>query len=270
MEALGRIMNQVHMTSQNSEVKQTTYKCSECQDSGWIYNKEIDTYKKCRCVEIEHLKSLWEHSGIKPEQQSLKLNSYKPYDDLTKSARDKAIEYIKNFDDVKGLRENGFGLFGQPGAGKTHIIVAIGTNLINRENNPIPVVYMPYLESMRELKANTMDDEYYNKLVDRYSRAKVLIIDDLFKDKIKNGKLLRRDSMIVGLNEADMKHIYPILNYRYLNYLPTLISTECTPEMLIELDEALAGRILECCGDNITIFRDIKYNYRMRKFMKGD
>jgi DNA replication protein len=271
MEALDRILGQVRGTTSDSvEPKSIEYKCIKCKDTGWIYSKETDNYKKCECAEIEHLKSLWEHSGIRAEQQKLKLNEYKPYDDTTKEARDRAVEYIKSFNDIKGNRENGFGLFGQPGAGKTHIVVAIGTNLLNRKDNPIPVVYMPYLEAMRELKANSMDDEYYQKLIDRYCRAKVLIIDDLFKDKIKNGKLLRRDGMIVGLNEADMKHIYPILNYRYLNYLPTLISTECTPEMLVDLDEALAGRILECCGENMIKFRDPKYNYRLRKFMKGD
>ncbi|KZL88666.1 primosomal protein DnaI [Clostridium magnum DSM 2767] len=248
-------------------VKEIQYACSKCHDTGWIYNEDLDCYKKCECVEIAHLKVLWESSGINTEQRLLKLNNYKPYDDLTKEARDKAVSYIKNFNTLRTKRENGFGLFGQAGAGKTHIVVSIGTNLINRESDPVPVVYMPYLESMKELKANVLDDEYYNKLMDRYCRAKVLIIDDLFKDKIKNGKLLRKDGMIVGLNEADMKHIYPILNYRYLNYLPTIISSECTPDMLIDLDEALAGRILETCGENITIFKGKNYNYRMRNFI---
>ncbi|EPS52472.1 hypothetical protein CFSAN002368_08010 [Clostridium botulinum A1 str. CFSAN002368] len=35
---------------------------------------------------------------------------------------------------------------------------------------------MPYVESIRELKANTMDDEYYIRFI---KRIKFLIIDDL-------------------------------------------------------------------------------------------
>jgi len=206
---------------------------------------------------MDYVKRLWESFGVKPEDVK-KLKEYKPYNESTIKARDKAVEYIKIFDTIKDTRENGFALMGQPGAGKTHIVVAIGSALLERK---IPVVYTPYLEAMRELKANSMDDEYYNKLVVRYQKAKVLIIDDLFKDKVKRGRLTGE------LTEVDMKHIYPILNYRYLNYLPTLISTECTPNMLLDLDEALGGRILECCSKYGVVFTK-ECNYRMRKFIK--
>ena len=47
--------------------------------------------------------------------------------------------------------------------------------------------------------------------------------------------------------------------------LSTVISTELLPEQLIELDEALAGRILEMCADNIVTFEGKKYNYRLRE-----
>ncbi|MDP4143217.1 MAG: DnaA/Hda family protein [Bacillota bacterium] len=265
MEELEQLIQKTRQklsTSGNSEVKtQSEYKCNKCRDTGWVLT-ERGTYAKCDCVELDYIKRLWDNSGIKADQKNLKLNDYKPYDEVTKAARAKAVEYIKSFEEIKDTRENSFGLFGQPGAGKTHIVIAIGTNLINREANPVPVVYMPYLESMRELKANTLDDEYYNKLINRYSRAKLLIIDDLFKDKVKKGRLVGE------LSESDMKHIYPILNYRYNNRLPMLVSSECTPRMLFDLDEALAGRIIEACGDNITVFKDQKNNYRMRKFFK--
>lgn len=250
------------MTSQNTEVKEINFKCPSCRDTGWL-TTEGGAYKKCECVELEYLKKLWEAFGIKPSDVK-KLKEYIPFDDVTKLAKDKAVEFIKNFDDIKSNRENSYGLFGQPGAGKSHIVISIGAALLNRKDNPIPVVYMPYLESMRELKANSMDDEYYNKIINRYSRAKLLIIDDLFKDKMRNGELING----ANVTEADMKHIYPILNFRYSNYLPTVFSTECTPYILNELDEALAGRILETCGDNMAIFQDKKYNFRMRKFMK--
>ena len=82
-----------------------------------------------------------------------------------------------------------------------------------------------------------------------FSKANLLIIDDLFKDKVKNGKLLPS-----GLTEADLKHIYRILNVRYNNHSPIIVSSECTPKMLMNLDEAMARRILEPCGKNIIVF----------------
>jgi len=235
-------------------------KCKICKDSGMELIGD-NLYRKCKCAEIDYLKRLWANFGVK-DQDVKKLDDYEPFDDTTKMAKDKAVNYIKNFDSLKDIRENSFGLFGQSGAGKTHIIIAIGSTLLNRDRLPVLTVYMPYLEAMKELKANTMDAEYYAKLIARYQRAKLLIIDDLFKDKTRNGDLIGK------ISEADLKHVYPIVNYRYLNHLPMIISTECTPNMLEDLDEAISGRIIESCGNNITIFSNKKYNYRMRKFNK--
>lgn len=253
------------MTTQNTVVNK--YKCDMCKDTGWIQTE--NGCIRCKCYEKEKVNRLWKRYGVDPSDVK-KLNEYKPYDEITKAALQKATEYVKHFDTISTQRENSFGLFGQPGSGKSHIAIAIGAALLNRDK-PIQVIYMPYLEVMRQLKANANDDEYYLRFSSRYQQAKVLIIDDLFKDKIKNGQLIKDNyGYVKGLNEADMKHIYPILNYRYINKLPTLISTECTPQNLQNLDEALAGRILESCGDNITIFNGAKYNFRMRKFMKND
>ncbi|NFK78962.1 MerR family transcriptional regulator [Clostridium botulinum] len=260
MTEIERIIQKMKLntTSQDSEVN---YKCKKCRDTTWIETEE--GFKRCECYEKEGIKRMWSKFGLDP-QNTLKLNDYKPYDEVTKIAKEKAINYIKEFNKIKNTKENSFGLFGQPGAGKSHIIIAIGVALL-KEN--IQVVYMPYLEVIRELKASTLDQEYYIKLISKYQCPTVLIIDDLFKDKIKNDQLIKdRYGNIVGLSESDVKHIYPILNYRYLNDLPTLISTECTQEMLIQLDEALAGRILERCGENMVTFKGPKYNYRMRKF----
>ncbi|MDK0862331.1 hypothetical protein P5F16_01285 [Clostridium perfringens] len=44
---------------------------------------------------------------------------------------------------------------------------------------------------------------------EKYKNAEVLVIDDLFKDKVRNGNI------IADMTEIDMKHIYPLLNYRY-------------------------------------------------------
>lgn len=239
--------------------KSTSDVCSICGGTSWVINKETGAYRRCKCYKKERIQRLWTKYGVDPKDIK-KLNEYNPVDGIQKSAKDKAINYITNFEKIKDTKENGFGLFGQPGAGKTHILLSIGAALIAKG---IEVIYMPYVEVMRELKATAMDNEYYIKLSSTYMKAKVLIIDDLFKDKLRNGELVGE------LKEADIKHLYPILNYRYLNNLPTLVSTECLPDTLQRLDDAQGGRMLERCGENITIFQGKQYNYRMRKFMKN-
>ena len=235
------------------------YKCSKCKDTTWILNTDGEVIARCECYQADYTRRLWENYGIKPEEVK-KLNEYKPFNALTNSLKTKASNYILQFNEIYATRENGFGILGQSGAGKSHVSIAIGAALLNKNHK---VIYMPYLEAMRELKANSMDDEYYFKLVNRYKMAEVLVIDDLFKDKVKSGKLTG------DLTEADMKHIYPILNYRYNNKLPTIFSTECDINMLLNLDEALAGRIIESCGENITVFRGSEYNYRLRNIRKA-
>lgn len=249
-------MKQAQSQNTTSHALNNTYKCNKCHDTGFI---EYDgVWRRCECYELDYAKRLWSNYGVNPKDIKM-LKEYEPYNDITKQAREKAIDYIKSFNDIEKHRENNFCLMGQSGAGKTHIITAIGKALLDKK---ISVVYMPYLEAIRELKSCSMDLEYYEKLINKYKRARVLIFDDLFKDKIRQGNL------IGDLKESDMKHIYPILNYRYLNYLPTLISTECTPQLLIKLDEALAGRILECCGKRFGVVFKNDCNYRLKQFLE--
>lgn len=263
MEALSRILNQVHMTSQGSRVK---YKCPVCQDTGWVESKR--GYRRCDCYKKDYASRLWKSFGVDPAAVKT-LDDYEPYDDFTRDVKKMAAAYIQNFDKIRKTEKNSFGLFGQPGAGKSHVVIAIGAALLSRKD-PVQVVYMPYLEAMRQLKANTNDDEYYLKLSNRYQRAKVLIIDDLFKDKVANGQLIKdKYGNKAKLSEADIKHIMPIINYRYFNNLPTIISSECTLGILTELGDALAGRILEPCEKNTMVFKGPKYNYRMKNFMKN-
>lgn len=248
-------MKQAKSQNTTSHALNNVYKCNKCKDTGFIEYGGI--WRRCECAEMDYAERLWKNFGINPKDIK-PLRSYESYNDITKQAREKAIDYVKSFDDIEKERVNSFCLMGQSGAGKTHIITAIGKALLDRK---IPVIYMAYLEGMRELKGNVLDLEYYKKLINRYKGARVLIIDDLFKDKIRSGQV------IGDLKESDMKHIYEILNYRYLNSLPTLVSTECTPELLIRLDEALAGRILECCSKRFGVVFKNDCNYRLKQFL---
>lgn len=178
------------------------------------------------------------------------------YDEVTKLAKDKAVEYVVNFKTISKNKNNWFSLLGQPGAGKSHLIMAMGAALLNQG---VSVVYMPYTEVMKEIKGNANNQDNYSKIISTYINAEVLIIDDLFKDKVKNGKI------IGDLTEVDIKHIYPIINNRYYNNMPTLISSECTPEIFIDLDEAQGGRILEKSMMKVVFTKDI-HNYRMKNF----
>lgn len=233
------------------------YSCAFCKDTGWIesYSGKYKMAKQCRCIKESLIDKQWRDFGLDPTQVK-GFNDYNPYDQTTTRAKTIAHNYAFSFEKIKDTPANNWiALMGQPGAGKSHLVTAIGEKLIKKN---IKVVYMPYALAIMELKGTAKDFSNYEKLYKRYAEAPVLIIDDLFKDKVGNGTLT------ATLNEVDRKHIYPLLNERYTRNLPTVISTELTPDMLQELDQALCGRILEKCKFNCVVFNNENYNYRLK------
>lgn len=215
-----------------------------------------NTYRKCECRLREELLQRFKNAGVNLD--GIKgIEKYEIYNTLTAKAKKVTENYLNDFERIKNNRENGLTFMGQAGGGKTFLCLLIAKELIERG---ISVRYMPYLEVTRTLKALVRDDESYTKKFNEYVNCDVLIIDDLFKNKIFNNKVRNE------LTEADLNHIMPIINQRYINNKPMIISTECRPEQLIELDGATGGRILE--GSKDTVVFDAGCNYRLKKFKK--
>jgi len=109
---------------------------------------------------------------------------------------------------------------------------------------------MPYRDVITKIKQNMIDEEYYQKTISKYQLCEVLLIDDLFKGKI---------------NESDINIIFEIINYRYLNYLPVIVSSEFSIDRLLAFDEGVGSRIYEMSKDYVVeIEKDIGNNYRLK------
>jgi DNA replication protein DnaC len=257
MEGIQAILSRVQASSQdlnlNSQTqatlpKQTTkdlYSCELCSDTGWI-TTETGGYKRCECYEKEQLKRLWETSGINTEQTDLTFTTFKTFNEATKTAKETATKYYKNFENIGNTRKNSISFIGQVGSGKTHLAVAIALNFIKKG---IQVKYMPYRDVITKIKMNMRDDEYYHKLLGQYQASKVLLIDDLFKGKV---------------NDTDINIMFELINYRYLNNLPMIISSEFTADRMLDFDEAIGSRILEMCRDYTVELIGQENNYRLR------
>lgn len=232
-----------------------TNKCPMCKDVGFI-EVGINTYRKCECKLKEELEQRFKNAGINLAEVK-SLEEYEVYNTITADAKKKTENYIKEFLSFKNERENGFTLLGQAGGGKTLLNLIIAKALIEKS---ISVRYMGYLEGIRELKSLTLNKQEYEKKFNEYVNCDVLIIDDLFKNKILNGQLKN------GLSEADLNHTMPIINQRYINHRPMIISSECTGKQLLDLDGATGGRILEASRRIVTFDRSC--NYREKIFFK--
>ena len=83
-------------------------------------------------------------------------------------------------------------------------------------------------------------------------------------NKFKNAPVLFIDDFLKGkLTESDVNVVYEIVNYRYNNKLPVIISTEKTLDELINFDEAIASRLIEMCTGYIVVFAGKELNYRL-------
>jgi len=201
----------------------------------------------CECRELEKIKNGWIAAGINPEISKQTFTNFEVWNESSRRAKDTAITYFKEFKNIKNTRKNSILLCGQVGGGKTHLSVALALNLLKKN---IKVVYMPYRDVITRVKQNMMDDEYYRKTIAKYQTCEVLLIDDLFKGKI---------------TESDLNIMFEILNYRYLNHLPLIISTEFVVENLLSFDEAVGSRIYEICKNYIVeIERGREGNWRLR------
>ena len=154
---------------------------------------------------------------------------------------------MKNFADIKDKRNNSLIFMGSVGSGKSHLSFAVANELIK---NGVAVIYMGYRDAIIKLKQKIMDSDEYDKLMNTYKNSKVLLVDDLFKGNV---------------TQSDLNIFFEIVNHRYFNNLPMIISTEMLMDELLKVDEAIGSRLLEMCGEYSVELKGSKLNYRIYK-----
>ena len=126
------------------------------------------------------------------------------------------------------------------------------------ENETLKTFQANATEEIAQLKAVSRDSDKREQLMQELKTAQILYIDDLFK----TGKSYDGSEAPSG---ADVNIAFEIINYRYVNQLRTIVSTEKTPQELLAIDEAVASRIIERArGHVFSIAREPARNYRMR------
>ncbi len=131
-----------------------------------------------------------------------------------------------------GKKYNPFFVYGGPGLGKTHLVQAIGNELI--KNNPdLKVLYTPmnhfYSEFINSIRNSAKNKNYNNEdFSKKYRNVDVLIIDDF--------------QMIIK-KEASQTQFFDIFNDMYQQGKQIIITCDRMPEQLKELDPRLTTRL---------------------------
>ena len=218
--------------------------CPVCGNTGTVIVKgdkplEIHSFP-CECMKKRlSLRSL-KKAGMEDMAIRYSMDSYQADDPQRQTIKTKAQRFI---DADSGW----FFIGGQSGSGKTHICTAICTGLMERASE---IFFMPWRDESTALKMLMgRDFDRYESSMQSLKRAPVLYIDDFLKG---------------GTTEADIKIAYELLNARYnTEALRTVISSEYGLEEIMQIDEALGGRIYERAKGFVV--RAPKENWRLRK-----
>ena len=249
MDKLEEMIEQINQERLFKPAVPQKYVCPKCKDSGFLYRIDKDGYKinrKCDCVLIKNQQDMMRRSGISAGFLEKTFDNFNTMGNAQLSnAKAKAMRYAENFRETEHGRHNSILFCGQVGSGKTHLGMAICSSLMGKG---IEVMYMAYRNAVTRIKQNIIDEEGYSREMNRYTGARVLYIDDLLKGK---------------LTETDVNVLYEIVNYRYMNNMPIIISTEKNQNDLLVFDEATGSRLLEMCRGNIIRLEGKELNYRL-------
>jgi DNA replication protein DnaC len=236
--------------SSGRQLRRNLYKCDICRDTGWTLEPQRDAAplaRECQCMEMDKIKRQWIEAGINPELSNLTFKNFMVWNESSKRIKDTARAYYMNFDEIRRSRHNSILFCGQVGSGKSHASIALALNFLRKG---IKVLYVSYRDMMTSAKQSKFDAKNYSKIISKCQNCEVLLLDDMFKGKIDG---------------EDLNIIFEIINYRYMNFLPIICSTEFTMERLLNYDEGIGSRIKEMCeGYIVEIKRDKMDNYRLK------
>lgn len=263
MQNLGEVMKsmmvrvqQLHKDAAGASVPAKIHQCPTCKDQeGWFQQvvddengKTYEVWIDCQCYRRRQATQLLASSRITPEFWNKAFTHFQT-DGLASCIReafDAAVEYVQAFDRIRSSEQNSLALLGRSGSGKTHLLMAVA----NRLNDAgVGVLYFPWVEGFDDLKRNF---DVLPRKIHMLKTADVLFIDDLFKGRERP-------------TPFQLEQLFAVVNYRYLNHLPMLISSErdidrlCDPEVG---DEAIGTRIYERCRDYLVIMTG-NVNYRL-------
>ena len=142
------------------------------------------------------------------------------------SNNDLAVSVAKAVIDHPGEKNNPFFLYGGPGLGKTHLVQAIGNELLARHPK-MKILYTPtsrfYTDFINSIK-NGKGDEFSTK----FRKLDVLIIDDF--------------QMIVK-KDRSQEEFFNIFNDLYQLNKQIIVTSDRLPSQIETVDERLASRL---------------------------
>lgn len=215
----------------------------DCEQAGHlgIYLR-CDKYERYSAMEYKRrcIEKLLGQSGLGKRFAQRRFETFNVTAE-TKTAFDACITFCDTFtENSKGIR-----LVGNYGCGKTHLTAAIIHRLAERGIGGIFVVVPELLRAIR--RGFNQANEDSDRLVKLTEEAPLLVLDDLGAEKP---------------SDWVREQLYVIINRRYENMLPTIITTNCSMQELVDrIGQRTVSRIIEMT----TPYKITASDYRLRE-----
>ena len=238
------------------------YERCNCKEAK-VYWNEYDL-KKLKMLEEERKLELMQEFAqkvdkiIKNSKMSKRNLNYKFENFEVNSNNKKVFQSLKDYSEklVNSKERKGLILVGNNGVGKTHLACSIANELIK---NRIPIIYGTLINLLAELKNSYDSDNNISEIeiIKLYEKVDLLIIDDLGKEKP---------------SEWGLEKLFTIINSRYENNLPVIITTNYNQNSLaerlslngeIETANSIISRLYEMCY--LVKINDIDHRIKKKK-----
>jgi DNA replication protein DnaC len=218
-----------------TEAMKPTCPFNECDGSGWVLVRDEDgeLMLRCRCLlakeQQARLERLFKAARVPRRFQQKRLEDF----DSTyqKGAWKIARRYVEQFEAIRGESKNGLCFIGPPGTGKSHLAYGILNSLLGKG---VPGVCGSVPEIMDLLRPQVGLGQEAQERLELLKTLDVVILDDLGAERN---------------TEWVTERLYVIINARYNEMLPTIITSNLELEELEKLPgwERITSRLFEMC-----------------------
>lgn len=210
--------------------------CAEASNVWKQYDEDIEK-DKIRNVNLSKINKLFKNNNLGKRQLNSTFENYK-ITNKNKTAYENVKKYVNKL--IEGKTNKGLFITGAYGVGKTYLASCIANEIIKNEKSVIFGTLIQLLDFIRDSYSDSeVSDKDYLSL---YSSVDLLIIDDLGKEKP---------------TEWVLEKLFLIVNNRYNNYLPIIITTNYNRNQLRErlcvnknysIVDSIISRLYEMCG----------------------
>ena len=212
--------------------------CESAKNYWKLQDEKAEKIKQEReeCMRQNKIRKLYEYSKINPRLKGYMFDNFR-----TDQTNERAFRKAKKFANEVLLRKSkSLIITGNVGTGKTHIAASIANYLIQNE---VRVIFGTLINLLGEVKDTYKNDgKTESDIIEKYSKVPLLIIDDLGKEKP---------------SEWTLEKLFTIINNRYENNLPVVITTNYNREQLRErlannqnyiIADSIISRLYQMCA----------------------